>query len=116
MFRTILIKNRMHPPTIGGCFLTAVMLTALVSPQGARAQIATADIVGTVSDTSGGALPGAKIAANNSNTGLAYNAESNGDGDFLLTQLPAGHYRLRAAPVHSLEFDTFATETLGEER
>ncbi len=60
-----------------------------------HAQVATADILGTVTDTSGGVVPAAKVLATNNATGLAYNADASGEGDFLLTQLPAGHYRLQ---------------------
>ena len=60
------------------------------------AQVATADIVGTVTDNSGSIVPGAKITATNVETNLGYSAESNADGNFVLTQLPAGHYRFDA--------------------
>src|SRR5690242_8012709 len=40
----------------------------------ARAQVATADLVGTITDASGSAVPGAIVTARNTGTGLSYNA------------------------------------------
>ena len=70
-------------------------ITLLIGSQ-LSAQVATADIVGTVTDNSGSIVPGAKVTVTNVETNLRTSAESNVDGNFVLTQLPAGHYRFVA--------------------
>src|SRR6185312_13937195 len=55
----------------------------------------TAQIVGTLSDATGAALPGAQVTATNTATGAARTVESGADGRFLLTALPLGTYSLR---------------------
>ena len=54
----------------------------------------TARIAGTVRDSSGAAIPGAKITATNVNTGFELTRESLPDGTFTLPLLPVGEYRL----------------------
>ena len=60
------------------------------------AQVSTADIVGTVSDSSGAVISGVKVTATNLNTGLPYTAVSNASGDFIISQLQIGHYKITA--------------------
>ncbi|HSQ10147.1 MAG TPA: carboxypeptidase-like regulatory domain-containing protein, partial [Burkholderiaceae bacterium] len=57
---------------------------------------ATARIAGTVRDSSGAAVPGAKITATNVNTGFELTRESLSDGTYSLPLLPVGEYRLSA--------------------
>src|SRR5215831_14493640 len=52
----------------------------------------TADIVGTVTDPTGGVLTGARISAKNLDTGLIRSAETNTAGDYSLALLPIGNY------------------------
>ncbi|MFN7939285.1 MAG: TonB-dependent receptor [Bryobacteraceae bacterium] len=54
----------------------------------------TASIVGTVTDSSGGAVPGARVAAVNTETGLRVQRESAADGSYRILLLPFGDYRL----------------------
>src|SRR5215831_3468404 len=95
-----------------GCFLTlaVLLMIALVLPPGLQAQIATADIVGTVTDTSGGVVPDAKVAATNLGTGIVYPGQTASDGNFFLTQLPVGHYRVT---ISKEGFKTFDVLDLG---
>jgi len=60
------------------------------------AQVATGDIVGSVTDSSNAVVPGAKVTETNLGTGLTYVSNATGDGNYLITQLPAGHYRITA--------------------
>ena len=57
----------------------------------------TAQISGTVLDASGSAVPGAEIKATNVDTGVARTATTGGSGDYVLSNLPIGPYRLEAA-------------------
>ncbi|HXB74034.1 MAG TPA: TonB-dependent receptor [Candidatus Acidoferrales bacterium] len=51
-------------------------------------------ILGTVTDTSGAVIPGAKITARQTATGLTRTEVSNADGEFSIPQLPVGQYAL----------------------
>ena len=57
----------------------------------------TAQINGTVSDSSGGVLPGVTVIAINANTGFRREVVSADDGAFALTNLPIGPYRVEAS-------------------
>src|SRR5687768_1963547 len=72
------------------------MLIALVGATTVFAQ-ATAQINGTVADSSGGVLPGATVTAIQTDTGFRREAVTGGDGAFTLTALPIGPYRLEVA-------------------
>ena len=61
----------------------------------AAAQVAHGSIELTITDPSGGAVPGARVAAENPATGLKRTAESNQFGIARLTLLPPGVYRVR---------------------
>src|SRR6266478_5793434 len=75
--------------------LLCVAIGALLSAMDARAQVSTADIVGTAFDATGGVLAGVKVTATNSSTGLARATVSNESGAFLLSSLPVGHYTVK---------------------
>jgi len=52
----------------------------------------TASLTGTVTDSSGAAIPNAQVVVNNTEQGISRNAATNGSGDFLFAALPIGHY------------------------
>ncbi|MGD0891531.1 MAG: carboxypeptidase regulatory-like domain-containing protein, partial [Terracidiphilus sp.] len=54
----------------------------------------TGSISGTVNDPSGSIVPGAKVTAQEINTGLIYRAQTDGKGYFTLPVLPVGRYDL----------------------
>ena len=58
----------------------------------AHAQVTSATIVGTVTDSSGAALPGATVTARNVDTGFNRTVPSNEDGAYRLEFLPIGSY------------------------
>jgi len=60
----------------------------------AAAQEAT--IVGSVTDQTGAAVPGANIAITNNDTGLAQQYTTGGSGEFVAPSLHIGHYSVRA--------------------
>jgi hypothetical protein len=58
---------------------------------------ATAQISGTVRDQTGAVLPGAEVAATQTETGIARNTISNETGSYVLPNLPVGPYRLEVS-------------------
>jgi hypothetical protein len=57
-----------------------------------QAQITTADLVGRVTDTSGGVLPGATVTLTNEGTGDVRVATTGDGGDYVFNLLPIGSY------------------------
>lgn len=86
-----------------GSLLAALLAIPLAST--AVAQITTATIVGTVTDTSGAALPGATVTARNVDTGFTRALPSNEIGAYRLEFLPIGNYVVEVA------LDGFKTST-----
>src|SRR5215510_8899960 len=58
---------------------------------------ATAQISGTVKDSSGAVLPGADITATQSETGISRTTVSNETGSYVLPNLPLGPYKLEVS-------------------
>ncbi len=54
----------------------------------------TSQIQGSVKDSSGAAVPGATLKATQTETGAVRNATSGAEGDYILSNLPTGPYRL----------------------
>ena len=75
------------------CTVFGTVLALLLVTTNAWAQ-ATAQISGTVTDASGGVLPGATVNAIQTDTGLRRETVTNELGVFTLTNLPIGPYRL----------------------
>jgi len=58
------------------------------------AQVASAEMSGTILDSSGAVVPGAKVTATSVATNASRNTESGKDGGYVLTQLSPGDYTL----------------------
>jgi hypothetical protein len=71
------------------------LLVLILAPGTGWAQ-ATAQINGTVADTSGGVLPGVTVVAIQTETGFRREAVSDETGAYVLLNLPTGPYRLEA--------------------
>src|SRR5215475_3758594 len=76
-----------------GAFAAILLLAALP----ARAQLATAELNGRVTDDSGAVLPGATVTVTQTATGLMRTAVTEGNGTYLLSNLPTGPYRLEVS-------------------
>jgi hypothetical protein len=74
--------------------LGALLVAALLGPNG-MAQVTTASLVGTVSDSTGAILPGAAVTIVNLGTQETRTATANSDGDYAFNLLPIGNYSLR---------------------
>ena len=57
----------------------------------------TAQLNGTVRDSSGGVLPGVTVTVTQTDTGLVRTTVTDESGAYLLTNLPTGPYRFEAA-------------------
>ncbi|MGA8539779.1 MAG: carboxypeptidase-like regulatory domain-containing protein, partial [Terriglobales bacterium] len=68
------------------------------------AQATSGDIVGTVTDKSGAAIPGADVSAKNTETGVITTTKANAEGEFHIPNLPAGKYDITGT---STGFSTF---------
>src|SRR3954453_12299158 len=72
-------------------FLFAISLSSI------PAQVATGNIRGTVSDSTGAILPNCGVAITNTSTGLQRSVTTNERGDFNAPSLPTGFYDVTAA-------------------
>jgi len=64
-------------------------------PTRLQAQVVTADVVGTVTDATGGVLPGATVTILNTGTGIAKTTTTSGSGDYVFTLLQVGSYSIK---------------------
>ena len=74
-------------------FCAALILTAAGAIP-ASAQTFRGTILGTVTDTSGAAILHATVTARNMDTGVDRSTDTNGDGGYLIPELPIGTYRV----------------------
>src|ERR1700692_1847947 len=85
--------------------LLAVFALVLCSAVGARAQITTAAIRGTVMDDQGAAIAGADVTFTGTDTGFTRSMKSGTDGEYNFPELPLGIYS-----VH-ITYPGFKSET-----
>src|SRR5271166_4466164 len=78
--------------------LASILLTFLAAVNlGLSAQQITGNIHGTVSDPSGALVQSAVVTVRQVETGLARTTTTDRNGNYLLVELPVGHYRLEVA-------------------
>jgi hypothetical protein len=77
-------------------FMALLLLCTAGAAFAQGVNITTGAISGTVTDNTGGALPGVTVTATNLGTGLTRDAVTESDGAFLLNLLPPGKYRIDA--------------------
>src|SRR5437899_2771535 len=79
--------------------LVVLLVVALLAfaVTGVQAQITSATLVGTVSDSTGAVIPNAQVTAINVDTNLKHTVQSNGDGAYRLEFLPVGSYKLEVS-------------------
>ena len=106
-------------PTAGSHGLTRVARVAIavgvclafsfftVAP--ASAQQITADVVGTVIDSGGGAVPDARVVAENEGTKETRTSATNAGGEYVIPLLPIGRYIVR---VEAKGFKAFAAQNI----
>jgi len=79
--------------------LTGISVAILASfvlllPDSVRAQFASADVLGTVTDPMGAVLPGATITIKNTGTGITRTTQSGTTGEYLFSALQIGAYEV----------------------
>ena len=84
-------------------------LFVLLTPGLVRAQLATADILGTVTDSTGAVVPDAKVTVRNTGTGIASSANSDKVGDFLFSHVQIGTFKVT---VEAKGFKNFTVNNL----
>ena len=82
---------------IFACALCALILVAVAGVTRVAAQVETATISGTATDSSGAALVGANIEAKNVGTNIAQSTVSDTQGRYRIPNLPVGDYEVRAS-------------------
>ena len=85
--------------------LLAVLCMLLLAVVQGNSQTTTADVVGAVTDSSGAALPGAKVTVENLATGGIHTTQTTSSGDYDVPFLLPGHYSVR---VELASFKTFS--------
>src|SRR6266850_1330209 len=80
---------------LGNLFLGALAL--LLTTASASAQLSTAELSGRVTDSSGAVLPGVTVTMTQIDTGATRTAVTDGDGAYVLSNLPTGPYRLEVS-------------------
>jgi hypothetical protein len=70
-------------------------LFALLLPSASFGQVTTTNMIGTVTDASGAAIPGAQVTATNVGTGYARIVQSGAQGEYRLEFLPIGNYTVQ---------------------
>ena len=78
-------------PLILACASLSLVLFASAS----SAQVTTATLVGQLRDTTGAVIPGATVVATHEGTGVARDAVTDVNGEFVMSALPAGSYTVK---------------------
>jgi hypothetical protein len=76
------------------CLALILALCCLGLNAGLRAQTVTAELSGQVTDTSGGVVAKATVAAVNTATGLSRTVQTSDGGHYYFASLPVGEYRI----------------------
>ena len=77
-------------------FLTGLFMLALLSMP-CLAQFDTADVLGTIRDSSGAAVPGASVTLHNTQNGIDASATTNDGGEYTFVNVKIGTYTVSAA-------------------
>src|SRR5438128_3857852 len=80
--------------TAFGIVVSIVLCGSVFTAAPAWAQLATAELNGRVTDSSGAVLPGATVTATQTATGLVRTSVTDESGSYLISNLPTGPYRL----------------------
>lgn len=77
------------------CVFLLLLLCFLTSAE-CRGQVSTANLTGSVSDSTGAVIPGAKVTLTNNSTHVAKQTESNASGLYTFDYVPVGSYSVTA--------------------
>ena len=96
-----------HPATFTSTSLFALLLGLLISPWDAQAQAPTGTIQGTVLDSTGAVIVGARVMISQPVAGVSRTTETDDHGEFRFSGLAIGEYSLRCEQTG---FATIVTE------
>ena|ERR1019366_5457537 len=88
------LRRSIFSSSLTGSFLVGLLLASMFASV-VQAQVSTAAIVGTTTDSSGAIVPGVKVTATNLATNLTYTGETNNRGEFVIPVLPPGQYKVQ---------------------
>jgi hypothetical protein len=88
------------------CLGIVVLVFGLAISSQVSAQIISGDLIGTVLDKTGAVVPGARVEATNSETGVKYETKANEGGEYRFNNLPVGTYSVSGSTPN------FATTTI----
>src|SRR5437870_13059249 len=74
--------------------LFTILILAALTAAICCAQVATGNLRGSVSDSSGGVLPNCSVTITHTSTGLVRKVTTNEQGDFNAPSLPVGEYKI----------------------
>jgi hypothetical protein len=102
-----------------GLLVVLAVLMGLMVSREVRAQVISADLVGTVLDKTGAGVPGARVEAMNANTGVKYETIANESGEYRFNNLPVGTYNVAGSAanfattiIHGFVMELNKTSTL----
>ncbi len=87
-----IFKHHQKSRLVGLTLVTSLLLTVCPS----QAQVDAGSIVGTIRDTSGGVIGGAKVTLRNDDTGATSEAKSSANGQYIFDPIRIGHYTVTA--------------------
>src|ERR1700733_5812513 len=97
----------------------AILALSLTIVGTASAQVISADLVGTVLDKTGAAVPGATVEEVNSETGVKWEPGENENGEYRFNNLPVGTYSVSgssanfaATTINNFQLELNKTSTL----
>src|SRR5258707_6109803 len=97
------------------CALVCLIAVFCLSVDQAFAQVNTADILGTVTDAGGAAIPNVKVTVTNTATNDTKTTTTNGGGDYIFNLMPSGEYSI-TAEVPSLKQATISLNVVSGDR
>lgn len=86
-----------HGSSVSSCIVRAlwtIFILACFFAASSALTLSTATLTGRVTDSNAAAIVGAKVDANNIDTNLAFSTVTNGEGLFVIPNLPPGRYRI----------------------
>ena len=89
---------------VPAAWIVAVVAATVWLPRPADAQALYGSLTGTISDTSGAAVPGATVTIRNEDTGLELNATTDATGAYTIRNIAGGVYTLKASLQGFKEF------------
>jgi len=90
--QTTRLGNFQMSKTASSFRLSALLALALLIVPGLYAQAVNGTLLGTVTDSSGAAVPAAKVVITETNTGISRNGDTGGAGTYVFPNLPPGTY------------------------